>query len=147
MRLESVELRHVRLPLVAPFRTSLFPDRVRAGCYVLLINKQVQRAAGVHVGDMVEVSLEPDLEERPSALPPELLRAFEGDRALRRWSEALSESTRRELAKWIVGVKGAEAQARRAAQLAERLLQAMEGEQATPPVLEAIFARVAAAND
>lgn len=122
------------------FRTSLFPDRTRPGNYVLLINKQVQRAAGVHVGHLIEVSLEPDLEDRPSALPAELLKAFEGDRALRRWTEGLSESTRREMAKWIAGVKGTDAQSRRASQLAERLLQAMEGERVMPPVLEAIVA-------
>ena len=94
----------------------------------------------------MEVALEPDLEERPSALPAVLLQAFEGDRALRRWAEALSESMRREIGKWIAGVKGPDAQARRAAQMAERLMQAMEGERTPPPVLEAIFAHNAKAR-
>ncbi len=56
-------------------------------------------------------------------------------------AEALSESTRREIGKWIAGVKGADAQARRAGQMAERLLLAIEGKERTSPVLEAAFVR------
>ncbi len=47
-------------------------------------NQQADSEGGrVRVHDEVEIGLEPDLEERPSALPAELIAAFEGDRALR----------------------------------------------------------------
>src|SRR4051812_9939557 len=51
------------------FRTSLFPDP-RGGLF-LLVNKMVQDGAGVRVGDVIEVRLEPDMEERPAELPDE----------------------------------------------------------------------------
>ena len=124
-----------------PFRTSLFPTAGGHGGQVLLVNKTMQRAAGVSVGQAADFTLEPDLEERPAELPEDLKRAFAGDRALLRWAEALSESTRREIGKWLGGVKSPEARAQRVEQLAERLLLAMEGEAETPPILEAAFNR------
>lgn len=123
------------------FRTSLFPNRDGRPGYFLLINKALQRAAGVLQGSMVAISLRPDVDERPSGLPAELLTAFEGDRRLRSWAGALPESARREIGKWIAGVTGEQTRARRAAQMAERLLQTMEGERVTPPVLEAMLCR------
>ena len=123
------------------FRTSLFPAANVQGGQVLLVNKTMQRSAGVSAGQQADFILEPDLEERLAELPEDLKRAFAGDRALLRWAEALSESTRREIGKWLDGVKGSEARARRVDQMAERLLLSMEGEAETPPILEAAFNR------
>ncbi len=64
-----------------------------------------------------------------------------GDRPLLRWFEALNYSTRKYIADWIAEVKSAEARARRAEQLAERLLATMEAEQELPPLLRLAFAR------
>ena len=63
------------------------------------------------------------------------------DRALLRWYDGLNYSTRKEIASWITDVKSAEARARRADQIAERLLATMEGERELPPILEVAFAR------
>lgn len=122
-----------------PFRTSLFPLPGGQPGHFLLVNKRMQTAAGVTVGAQADILLEPDLEERPAALPPELKAALQGDRKLLRYTETLSESMRREIGKWIAGVKSPDARSRRADQMAERLLLAMEGEYETPPVLEALF--------
>ena len=46
---------------------------------------------------------------------------------------------RREIAKWIDGVKGAEARQRRVEELAERLILTMEGEKELPPILQIAF--------
>jgi uncharacterized protein YdeI (YjbR/CyaY-like superfamily) len=46
---------------------------------------------------------------------------------------------RREIGKWVVGVKSDEARMRRAQQMAERLLATMEGERELPPVIAAAF--------
>jgi len=124
----------------SPFRTSLFPLPGGQPGHFLLVNKRMQAAAGVSVGMQADILLEPDLVERPAALPPELKAALQGDRKLLRYTEAMSESTRREIGKWIEGVKSPDARCRRAAQMAERLLLAMEGEFQTPPILEALFA-------
>ncbi len=98
-----------------PFRTSLFPTPGGRPGHFLLVNKHMQTEAGVRVGSQADFTIEPDLEDRPADLPPELLDAFEGDRNLLHFTESLSESTRRDIGKWIAGVKGEAALHRRAA--------------------------------
>jgi uncharacterized protein YdeI (YjbR/CyaY-like superfamily) len=120
------------------FRTSLFPDSGRGG-YFVLVNKKMQKAADARVGGMVDLTIAPDLEERVPTVPPELAKLLQGEKALARWMEGLSDSTRLEIGKWIDGVKGAEARQRRAEQLAERLMLTMEGEKILPPILELAF--------
>jgi uncharacterized protein YdeI (YjbR/CyaY-like superfamily) len=122
------------------FRTSLFPDPRGAG-HILLVNKQMQAGADARAGSKVRIALEPDLEERPALMPPELARALQGDRRLRRWFDKMSPSMRREIGKWVSEPKSAETRLKRADQMAERLLLAMEGEEEPPPVLRAEFQR------
>ncbi len=122
------------------FRTTLFPVP-GGGRYVLLVNKKMQTGAGVRAGSRVRIWLEPDLEEREIRLPAELARELNSDRQLRRWFDALSDAMRREIGKWADEPKGAESRRRRAEKLAERLMQAMEGEREPPPVLRVAFQR------
>lgn len=127
------------------FRTSLFPHP--KGGTVLLVNKKTQAGAGARVGDRVGVWLEPDLEEREILLPAELERELNCDRKLRRWFDALSESMRREIGKWAGEPKSAESRQKRAEKLAERLMQAAEGEVDPPPVLRVLFQRQPGARE
>ena len=48
---------------------------------------------------------------------------------------------RREIGKWVDEAKGIETRLKRAEKMAERLLQAMEGEEEPPPILRAAFLR------
>ena len=48
---------------------------------------------------------------------------------------------RREIGKWADEPKTATSRQKRAEKMAERLMQAMEGEQEPPPILKAIFQR------
>lgn len=121
----------------AGFRTSLFPDA--RGGYFLLVNRGVQQAAGVGAGETVEILLEPDLEARPAELPDELAALLEDEPGLRAWYGELTEYTRREIGKWVMGVKTDEARMRRAEQMAERLLATMEAERELPPLIERAF--------
>ncbi len=121
------------------FRTSLFPASVHGGGHFVLVNKKMQKAAGVRVGGMIDLTVAPDLEERDAAVPPELEKLLKKEKALAKWYPKLSEAIRREIAKWIDGVKGTEARRRRAEQIAERLLLTMEGERVLPPVLDVAF--------
>jgi uncharacterized protein YdeI (YjbR/CyaY-like superfamily) len=121
------------------FRTSLFPTR--GGGHILLVNKSMQRGGDVRQGMSAQFHLEPDLAERVAIVPAELKRFLKEDAYLRRWFEKLSYSTRNEIGKWIVQVKSPEARARRAEQMAERLLAVMDAEQELPPVLRVAFAR------
>jgi uncharacterized protein YdeI (YjbR/CyaY-like superfamily) len=122
------------------FRTSLFPDPVHGGHYVL-VNKKMQKAAGARVGAMVDFTIAPDLEEREAALTPEFEKILKRERTLARWFGAQSGAMQREVGKWLDGVKGSEARERRAEQMAERLILAMEGEKVLPPIIEAAFVR------
>jgi uncharacterized protein YdeI (YjbR/CyaY-like superfamily) len=126
------------------FRTSLFPDS-RAGdgggAFFLLVNKEMQKGAGVKLGGVAEFVLEPDMEAREAELPDELAVLLDEERGLRNWYDELSEYTRRELGKWVTGVKSDEARMKRATQEAERLLAAMEAETELPPMIVAAFKR------
>jgi uncharacterized protein YdeI (YjbR/CyaY-like superfamily) len=122
------------------FRTSLFPDPRGKG-QVLLVNKKMQAGAKARAGARVRITLEPDMEERPSTIPEELAAILDGDRKLKKWFEAMSPSMRREIGKWTDEPKGAEARQKRAEKIAERMLLAMEGEEEPPPILRAAFQR------
>jgi uncharacterized protein YdeI (YjbR/CyaY-like superfamily) len=119
------------------FRTSLFPDP-RGGFY-LLINRAMQKEADARVGDTAEFRLEPDLEARAAELPDELAVLLDDEPSLRSWYDALTEYTRREIGKWILIAKTDSARMKRAEQMAERLLSAMEAEIELPPLIEAAF--------
>ena len=122
------------------FRTSLFVDSAHGG-YFVLVNKRMQKAAGVKLGGMIDLAIEPDLEEREAWVPAELERLLKEEKALAKWYAKLSEPRRREIGKYIDGVKGAEARQRRAEQITERLILTMESEKALPPILEVAFGR------
>jgi len=120
------------------FRTSLFA-KTGGGGHFLLVNKKMQSGAKARIGEKVSIKLEPDLEERPALIPAELERELKGDRKLRKWFDAMSPSMRREIGKWVGEPKGAETRQKRAEKMAERLMQAMEGEENPPPVLRVAF--------
>jgi uncharacterized protein YdeI (YjbR/CyaY-like superfamily) len=122
------------------FRTSLFPDRRRGG-HFLLVNKKMQSAAGALLGSRVRIWLEPDLTERPVLLPPELVRALNADRQLRRMFDSMTPSRRREFGKFANQPKTPAARIKRAEKIAELFLQALEGEHDPPPILRALFQR------
>lgn len=109
------------------------------GGYFLLVNRAMQLGAAVGLGDAAEFLLRADLEERPAELPDELDSLLDEAEGLRKWYGELTEYTRREIGKWIAGVKGEEARLRRAEQMAERLLSTMEAEVELPPLIERAF--------
>jgi hypothetical protein len=120
------------------FRTSTFAGTGRKGHFIL-VNKKMQQTAGAGIGTMVDFTIAPDLEERPAELPDELAALLDDEPGLHDWYDTLTEYTRREIGKWVVGVKSDAARMRRAEQMAERLLATMEGERELPPILAAAF--------
>ena len=122
------------------FRTSLFPDAAHGGHFVL-VNKQMQKAAGVKLGGMIDLAVEPDMEEREAWVPAELEKLLKQEKALAKWYAKLSESRRRELAKYIEGAASGVGRQKRAEETAERLMLTMEGERELPPWLVAAFLR------
>ena len=125
------------------FRTSLFPTG--QGSHYLLVNKAMQKGGRTGPGDMAKFRLEPDLEERPVEMPPELERALGQVKLLRRYFDQWTPSRRRDFCRLVLQVKSPEARRRRAEQVAEHLLATMEAERDLPPILKAAFARDGAA--
>lgn len=121
------------------FRTSLFPVPGENGHYLLLVNNRLQREARIAVGSVAEFLLEADLEPRPAELPPELASLLDEEPGLRDYYDNLSESMRREIGKWVMNVKSDASRMKRAEQMAERLLGAMEGEKQLPPIISVAF--------
>jgi uncharacterized protein YdeI (YjbR/CyaY-like superfamily) len=121
------------------FRTCLFPSQ--DGGHILLVNKKMQKAAGVRAGGVAEFCLQADTERRVSAMPEQLKRVIGGDRGLVRWYDGLNQSTRNDIAKWVGEPKSEAARVRRAEQLAERLLAVRDAERELPPILQVAFAR------
>jgi uncharacterized protein YdeI (YjbR/CyaY-like superfamily) len=121
------------------FRTSLFPSA--EGTHILLVNKRMQKAARVSAGASARFQIEADSEKRVAAIPEGLKRILAEDRRFHRWYDQLNHSTRNDIAKWVSEPKGAEARARRAEQIAERLLSVMDAERELPPILQVAFTR------
>jgi uncharacterized protein YdeI (YjbR/CyaY-like superfamily) len=119
------------------FRTSLFGSAAKGHC--VLVNKAMQKGAQTYSGEMAEFVLEPDLEERKATVPLELGKLLKQDRALARWFEALSYSVRRYTGDAVSEPKSAETRQRRAEQMVERMMLAMEGEKILPPILQVAF--------
>jgi uncharacterized protein YdeI (YjbR/CyaY-like superfamily) len=122
------------------FRTTLVSYPHGKGA-VLIVNRKMRAAVGARQGDKARIWLEPDLEEREILPPEELERELNSDRELRKWFDGLSDSMRREAGKWVDEPRSTASRQKRAEKLAERLMQAMEGEQEPPPVLKGAFQR------
>jgi uncharacterized protein YdeI (YjbR/CyaY-like superfamily) len=114
------------------------------GGHFLLVNRKMQAAAKAGVGAKIRIKLEPDLEERLAVMPPELAKALEGDKRLRKWFDGLNDYTRRAICALVSEVKTADARKRKAEQMAEWMLLTLEGEidpTDPPPILRAAFQR------
>ena len=120
------------------FRSSLFPRASGEG-YQVLVSRAMQQGTGLAFGAEANFELRPDTEPRPAELPGCLDTLLDDAEGLRAWYEALSEYTRREIGKWIEGVKSEGARRHRADQVAERMLATMEAEIELPPVIERAF--------
>lgn len=101
-----------------PFRSSLMPcGNVR----MMPVNMKLREGAGVKPGDMVEVVMERDEEERTVEAPPELAKELKKNKkALERW-ETLAFTHKKEMAISIGGAKQEETKKRRLAKVMEVL--------------------------
>jgi hypothetical protein len=102
-----------------PYRGSI----VRMGGEsVIGLLKDIRGGLGKGPGDDVEVTVEPDLEEREVEIPPELAALLNTSPAARKAFDALSYSHRREHAMHVAEAKKPETRQRRAVRTIETLL-------------------------
>jgi uncharacterized protein YdeI (YjbR/CyaY-like superfamily) len=85
--------------------------------------------------------MEPDTEERPVPVSPELERALKQSRRLQKFFQSLTPYTRKEAARLVTEAKSAESRTRRADQVAEWLMETMEAELDLPPIIRQALAR------
>jgi len=101
-----------------PFRSSLSPY---GGRHLMPVNKALRAGAGVNAGDMVEVVMERDDEERTVETPPLLKKALAKSKTAQANWEKLSFTHKKEIALAIVGAKQEETRARRLAKVVDIL--------------------------
>ena len=101
-----------------PFRSSLSPY---GGRHLMPVNKALRAGAGVDAGDMVEVVMERDEEERTVEAPPLLRKALGKNKTAKANWEKLSFTHKKEMALAIVGAKQEETRARRLTKVVEIL--------------------------
>jgi len=129
----------------AVFRTSVFPEK--DGRSFLLINKQLQKDAGIIQGVTASFKIEPDTAPREIKIPAELNQIFSESKRLKKWFESLNYSYRNYIATWIAESKSAASRERRADQIAERMMETMEAERELPPLIRMAFERNALARE
>ncbi|MBV8279263.1 MAG: DUF1905 domain-containing protein [Verrucomicrobia bacterium] len=91
------------------------------GEYCIPVRKEVREAAAVSAGDLITVTLEPDLEPRTVLVPDDLARSLRTHELAQASFEAMSYSHRKEYVQWIEGAKRPETRAKRIAQAVDRL--------------------------
>ena len=82
-----------------PFRSSLSPC---GGRHMMPVNKMLCQGAGVQPGDIVEVEMERDDQERTVEAPPVLKKALAKSKAAQANSEKLSFTNKKEMAVSII---------------------------------------------
>lgn len=121
------------------YRMALFP--VSGGEHFILINKKIQKTAGLREGSVATFTMAPDLEPRVLTLPKELERALNEDRTMRKWFDRLNFSIRKWTVDFVSDGKAADTRRARADRIAEQVLETMEAELELPPMIRLVFNR------
>jgi Bacteriocin-protection, YdeI or OmpD-Associated/Domain of unknown function (DUF1905) len=101
-----------------PFRSSLMPC---GNARMMPVNMKLREGAGVNPGDLVEVVMERDEEERSVEAPPELAKELRKNKTARERWEQLAFTHKKEMAMSISGAKQEETKKRRLAKVMEVL--------------------------
>ena len=96
---------------------------VYGGKYYLPVRRERREAAGVKLGDIVEVTIQPDTEIRRVDPPAALSAALARNGPAKAQWERLSYSQKKEYAEAVLGAKKHETQARRI----QRIIKALTG--------------------
>lgn len=103
----------------ARFRTSVFPDG--NGGHSFMVNAEMRKAAGAHVGDKARFALRVVSDTVAVEVPPDVKAALAGAGKARAQFEAVTDKARAEWVAWATSAKKAETRARRIASMLERL--------------------------
>jgi hypothetical protein len=101
-----------------PFRSSLMPC---GASRMMPVNRTLCKGAGVQPGDVVEVVMERDEQERTVEAPPALKKALAANKDAQANWEKQSFSNKKEMAQAILGAKQEETRTRRLAKIMQIL--------------------------
>jgi len=101
-----------------PFRSSLMPC---GNARMMPVNKTLCQGAGVQPGDLVDVVMERDNEERTVEAPPELKKELAKSKAAQTNWDKMSFTNKKEMVNAITGAKQEETQKRRLAKVMQVL--------------------------
>jgi hypothetical protein len=113
-----------RAPVLGTVNGTAFRSRlmVYGGKSYLGFTKAVRAAAGIEVGELLDIELELDTRPREVEVPVELAMALADDVPARAVFEALAFTHRKEYAQWVAEAKRPETRTRRVAKALEMLL-------------------------
>jgi hypothetical protein len=92
------------------------------GCHVIGVRKDIRKAIGKNIGDIVSVTIEPDLEERVVDIPDDLAQALGKNKHAKDFFDSLSYTNRKEYAVWISSAKKQETRDKRLTEAIQKLL-------------------------
>lgn len=107
-----------------PYRGTLEP--IGDGYHVLLVPKEVRRAVGKTLGDVLHVALSHDTEPRLAELPADLAEALAQHPAAQQFLQSLPYPDQRDYARWLQGAKTPEVRAKRLQETVYRLGQGLK---------------------
>jgi hypothetical protein len=86
-----------------PYRGIL--TRMGTECHILGIRKEIREQIGKTFGDEIQVTVEPDLEERVIEVPKDLLKELKKDKQAQAFFDKLSYTHRKEYVTWVTEAK------------------------------------------
>jgi len=112
-----------RFPVVATVNGYTWRTSVArmGGEFLVGLNRQVRKAAGVQAGDPVDVTLELDREPREVELPTDLAEALAAEAETEAKFQSLAFTHRKEYARWVADAKREETRQRRVQQALEMI--------------------------
>jgi len=111
------------------------------GKHYMVINKAIQKAAGLGPGSKASFTLMPDRVPAEVVIPAELERALNQDRSIRKWFEKMPKGVRRWITDSVAKAKTEATRLRRSERIAEQILETMEAERELPPLLQLALRR------
>jgi hypothetical protein len=108
-----------------PYRGIL--TRMGTECHLLIILKDIREQIGKTFGDEINITVEPDTEERVIEMPAELKKAFRTEKEAKTFFEKLSYTHQREYVTWINEAKKEETRQSRIAKTIEMLKKGKRG--------------------
>ena len=108
-----------------PYRGLLV--RMGTEYHMLIVLKGIREQIGKTFGDEIQVTVEPDTEERVIEIPKDLLRELKKDNEAKAFFDKLSYTHRKEYVRWVEEAKKAETRQNRIVKTIEMLKKGKRG--------------------